>query len=355
MKIAILSDIHFGVRNDSKFFHDRLFEFLENVFFPYLKQNEINTLLILGDTWDRRKYVNFNTLHDVRVRFFQRLRDAGVAVKMIYGNHDVYFRNTNDVNSVDILAETFDNVEVVTDKKIFDFDGLKVGMISWLHSGNVGEGVEWIANAPCEVLCGHFEIKNFEMMRGHLCEHGFESGLFSRFELVLSGHFHIAATRENITYVGNPIQTNWGDYGLEKGFCVLDTETRELFRVRNPFDIYTHLLYDETLDIVAHDYEQYRDKIIRVKVADYEGVNRNKFSLFVDKLSGVAQTVEVQGNDISAGDVEGVEGEAFSADALKLFDQYVGSVDMRGLDVGRLRECFLDCYNETVKGRVLAE
>ena len=106
-------------------------QFYDNVFFPALEEHGIKLLLILGDTWDRRKYINLNTLHVVKERFFRRLENMGVQVKMIYGNHDVFYRNTNEVNSVDFLSKEFSNIEVIEQHKIFDFDGLKLGILPW--------------------------------------------------------------------------------------------------------------------------------------------------------------------------------------------------------------------------------
>src|SRR5574343_969484 len=105
--IAILTDIHIGLRNSNKFFHDRLFEFLENTFLAYIKEHQIKHLLILGDTFDKRKNIDFATLHDARKRFFDVLLELGVDVKIIYGNHDVYHKNTNEVNSIDLLVQDY--------------------------------------------------------------------------------------------------------------------------------------------------------------------------------------------------------------------------------------------------------
>jgi DNA repair exonuclease SbcCD nuclease subunit len=355
MKIAMITDIHFGVRNDALFFHNNLFKFIEEIFLPYMEESGIKTLLILGDTWDRRKYINIHTFHDVKKRFFDKLRDLGVSIKIIYGNHDVYFKNTNEVNSVDVLMESYSNVEVIPTQKVFDFDGLKVGMISWIHSGNLEESMNWISTVDCDVLCGHFEIKNFEMVKGQYCEHGFDSSIFNRFEYVFSGHFHVISTDGHISYIGNPNQTNWSDYGLKKGFHVFDTRTRELEFIENPFNVYEKYTYDDNIDLLEFDYKKYQDKIVRIYVNTVELLNRRKFDLFIDKITQVAFSVDVQEIDFTFGQSDSNDiAEVQFSDTMSLVDQYIESINSDGIDKKKLRAYFSEIYNEALDKTVTA-
>jgi DNA repair exonuclease SbcCD nuclease subunit len=73
MKIAILGDCHFGMRGDSLEFHNYYKKFYEEVFFPYLIENNIDTVFQMGDLFDRRKFINFNTLYLARQYFFDKL------------------------------------------------------------------------------------------------------------------------------------------------------------------------------------------------------------------------------------------------------------------------------------------
>ena len=47
MKIALLGDTHFGVRNDARHFHEYYEKFYSEVFFPYLEEHGINTIIQL--------------------------------------------------------------------------------------------------------------------------------------------------------------------------------------------------------------------------------------------------------------------------------------------------------------------
>ena len=78
MKIAILNDTHFGVRNDSEAFRNYQLKFYNEIFFPYLEKNNITTLIHLGDVVDRRKFINHNTAHNFREKFWDRIHDLKI-------------------------------------------------------------------------------------------------------------------------------------------------------------------------------------------------------------------------------------------------------------------------------------
>ena len=99
MQIALITDQHFGGKQDSQSFCDYIERFYTNQFFPHLKENNISTVIDLGDTFDRRKYVNFQTLHRVKQFYFDVLMENNIQLHSIVGNHSTYFRNTNSVNS----------------------------------------------------------------------------------------------------------------------------------------------------------------------------------------------------------------------------------------------------------------
>ena len=110
MKIALLNDTHFGCRNDSPAFINYQNRFYDELFFPYLIENKIDTLIHLGDVVDRRKFINFNTAHNFQKKFWKRLWDLKIDTHIILGNHDTYYKNTNKVNSIQQLCTSFDGV-----------------------------------------------------------------------------------------------------------------------------------------------------------------------------------------------------------------------------------------------------
>ena len=100
MKIAILNDTHCGCRNSSDIFMDYQERFYTEEFFPYLLENGITQILHLGDYYDNRKTINLKALNHNRRIFLDRLRDHNIHMDIIPGNHDVYFKNTIELNSL---------------------------------------------------------------------------------------------------------------------------------------------------------------------------------------------------------------------------------------------------------------
>ena len=107
MKLCILGDTHFGARGDSLDFHNYFKKFYDEVLFPYLKANDIEVIFQMGDLFDRRKFINFNTLHLCREYFFDRCEILGIKVHTLLGNHDVAFKNTLEVNSTGLLLNEY--------------------------------------------------------------------------------------------------------------------------------------------------------------------------------------------------------------------------------------------------------
>ena len=96
MKIAIITDTHFGARNDNLNFNEYFYKFYENIFFPTLEERGITTCVHMGDVVDRRKFISFRIANDFRKRFINRFQELGVDLHIIIGNHDTYYKNTNN-------------------------------------------------------------------------------------------------------------------------------------------------------------------------------------------------------------------------------------------------------------------
>lgn len=341
-----MSDIHLGARNDSEFYLETFLTFSRETFFPYLKNNNISTLLLLGDIWDRRKYINFNTLSRAIREFFDVLRDMNIDIKIIYGNHDVYFKNTNDINSIDLLLSAYHNIEIVDFAKVFNFDGLNIGLIGWINSGNLKESLEWINTVKADVLAGHFEINNFEISDGIKAKEGFDSSIFSRFEYVFSGHFHVMSNNGQIYYLGNPYQLTWSDYGLKKGFHIFDTDTRKVELIENPIHVYDKHYYNDDCDIIQFDYSQYKNKVVRIYVDTLSLASRKKFDLFVDKMTHVGYDVSIQEVDYALAELMSeTAGDVQYTGALIYIQQYIDSIINENLDKGVLKDYFADIHN----------
>jgi len=192
MKIALITDTHWGVRNDQLAFLDNNKRFIDEVFLPYLDAHSIRTVIHLGDLVDRRKFLNINTAKRLRSDFIQPLHARGITPHLIIGNHDTYYKNTNSVNSIrEFYEHDFTIYESAAE---VEFDGVPILFIPWICDDNREDTLKLIGTTNAQIALGHLELAGFEMYRGSPVSHGDDRVLFDRFDLVCSGHYHHRST-----------------------------------------------------------------------------------------------------------------------------------------------------------------
>ena len=328
MKIAILNDTHCGVRNSSDIFLNYQEKFYTDIFFPYLKEHKITNILHLGDYYEHRKFVNFKALNANRKHFLEPMRDMGITMDIIPGNHDVFYKNTNELCSLkELLGYFTTNVNIIMKPTVLDYDGCKVGVLPWINNDNYEEYTKWALSCKAPILGAHLELKGFDLMAGMPNPHGMNADIFSRFETVISGHFHTRSSQGNVTYLGSQMEFTWADVDDPKYFHVLDTETREVTPVRNPITIFKKVIYDDTkTDYNTVDISQFEKKFIKLIVINKSDLYM--FDKFIDRLQSI-ETYELkiaESFDEYIG--ENVDDDAISLeDTTELLDSYVEAVD----------------------------
>ena len=284
-KVAVLNDTHCGVRNSSDVFLDNAEKFYSDVFFPYLLENNIRHIIHLGDYYDNRKFINFRALNRNRNHFLKPLRDHGITMDIICGNHDTYFKNTSELNSLkELLGHYMNEVTIIQEPRVMEYGSMKIGMVPWIDAANEKQSMDFLANAKCDWIGGHFDIQGYEMMKGIKCEHGLDRTIFNRFEKVLSGHFHTKSEQDNIMYLGSQMEFFWNDAHDPKYFHVIDTETREIEAIRNPHTLHHRIRYDDTnFDYFEYDLSQVDNKFVKVQVINKSDLFT--FDKFIDRLN----------------------------------------------------------------------
>lgn len=286
MKIAIVGDTHFGMRNDSLHFHNYYKKFYQETLLPTLREMGIRKIIQLGDLFDRRKYVNYNTLYLSKQYFFDMLEFNNIQLTTLVGNHDIFFKNTLKVNSIELTLREYQNIHVITYPETMTFDGVDVDLIPWICEENEQQVMAFILNSNSQICMGHFELAGFEMDRGNICHEGMDRNVLAKYDVVLSGHFHHKSSSGNIHYVGTPGEMTWSDYNDKRGFHIFDTETRELTFIENPFKMFHKVVYNddhETVDTVkSKNFSKYTNTIVKVIVA--KKIDPYLFDVFMDKL-----------------------------------------------------------------------
>jgi len=350
MRVILITDLHFGARNDNPAFLTFYEKFYNNCFFPKLVENNITHVLILGDTFDRRKYVNFNTLKKTKEMFFDRLQEMGIEVFMLAGNHDTYFKNTNEVNSIDLLLAEYGNIHVIDDPEEIYIGPHKICMIPWICAENVMRTTGMIDRTDATLCMGHFEIQGFAMYKGMESHEGLNPSMFDKFDMVFSGHYHHRSDNGHIYYLGNPYELTWQDFDDPRGFHLFDLNKRELEFIQNPYKMFYKVYYDDlnkkVEDVIEQDFSQYKESFVKVIVKNK--TNPYWFDLFIEKLEKVGlvdlQVVEDHLNlNLEADDEIVNEAE----DTMTILTKYIDSIEL-DIDRKRLDKLIRTLYDEAL-------
>lgn len=352
MKVAIITDQHFGARNDSVHFLDFYEKFYKETFFPKLREEKVQAVLILGDTFDRRKYMNFYTLKRAKEMFFEPLAYLGIDVHILAGNHDTYFKNTNDVNSVNLLLGEYGASFNVIDHPSHIYVGPhKICMMPWICPENYEDSMETLKDSDAKYCMGHFEIAGFAMYRGMPSEGGLDRGLFRKFEYTFSGHYHHKSNADGIFYLGNPYELTWQDYNDDRGFHIFDLDSEQLEFVKNPNKMFHRIIYDDkenSIDQVTKmDLSSYTNTYVKVVVINK--TNPYLFDKFMNNLYNVNPidiTVVEDFTDIT----EGIEDDMLdqAEDTLTILNKYVDNISEDSIDNNRLKTLLKELYVEAL-------
>ena len=254
-KVLLITDQHFGVRNDNQYYLERYRLFYENIVLPYIDEHGITEIINLGDTFDRRKYVNFNSLDYTHDMWFKPVADRGIRMTCLVGNHDIYYKNTLKVSSPELLLTQYQNINVVSTPTEMTIGGKKMMLVPWICDENRDETLDMITKSKAQYCMGHLELNGFSPVPGYTMEHGDNPDIFKKFKLTCSGHYHMRSRRDRIVYLGNPYQLYWNDYGHERGFHILNTTDATLEFVKNPYNTFSKLFYKDGVGITDEEIE----------------------------------------------------------------------------------------------------
>ena len=340
MKIAIITDQHFGCRKNSKLFHDYFLRFYNDIFFPTLEKEGITTIVDMGDTFDSRKGIDFSVLSWAKNNYYDRLKDMGCTVHTIVGNHTAYYKNTNQVNAVDLLLREYDNVTIYSEATEIKLGDLNVIMIPWINSDNEKKTLSMIEKSKSPVCMGHLELKGFRIHRGYVMEIGTDVNVFDKFDKVYSGHYHTRSDNGKVYYLGNPYEMFWNDYNDTRGFHIFDTETLEHTPIDNPYTMFKSIDYEDT-PYQTFDSRDFEDKIVKVIVRKKSSMK--DFEKFIDKLysSNIAELKVVENFQIKNEEFEAFESE----DTISILNRYIEEAEIE-LDKSVVQKMMQEVYQE---------
>jgi DNA repair exonuclease SbcCD nuclease subunit len=340
MKVAILTDTHYGARKGSKYLHDYFELFYKNVFFPALKEHGVEAVIHMGDAFDSRKSIDYQSLEWAKRVVFEPLRDYDV--HMIIGNHDCYYKNTNNVNSPSLLLQTYPNIRTYSSPQTVKVGGLDIMMVPWICSENYDETLKQIKKTKAKIAMGHLELQGFRVNRNLVMEdHGLEANIFSNFTKVFSGHYHTRSDNGTVFYLGNTYEMYWTDVNDTRGFHIFDTETLEHTPINNPYKLFYNIYYEDT-PYQLFDITEYENKIVKVIVRKKS--KPKDFEKFIDKLytAGIQDLKIVENFEIQ-------ENEDFEIDeeenTMSILNRYIDEAEFE-FDKNVIKGIFQDLYRQ---------
>lgn len=354
MKIAILGDSHFLVRSGSKSFNEYFDKFYTKVFFPYLLNNNIKTVVQMGDIFDNRKQAHLQGLSECKKYFFDKLEEYDIKLYTIVGNHDSFYRDTISVNSQNLLLKEYSNILSIENPQYLQLgQNANALFLPWICKDNYEESMKKIEESSSDICFGHLELRDFAMYKGFICDEGMDWKLFERFEFVFSGHYHHRSHRGNIYYLGTPYELTWQDDSDPKGFHIFDFETRNLDFIQNPYKMFNKLFYDDLLneDVVKDQIENsklesYSGSYIKVIVKNKE--NPYLFDLFIDALYKINPIDLVIIEDMADVLNEEINDIDETEDTLTILSRYIDNVKTKDLDSNKLKNMLSSLYNEAM-------
>jgi DNA repair exonuclease SbcCD nuclease subunit len=146
----------------------------------------------------------------------ERLSAAFEKVYVIMGNHDLFYREKREINSMEFIRN-IPNIHIVNEWLVDD----DVAIIPWIVED------EWkkIPEMKQKYIFGHFEIPYFKMnAMVDMPDVGtIQADHFVNQQYVFTGHFHKRQVRNNIHYIGNAFPHNYADAGDdERGLMILE-------------------------------------------------------------------------------------------------------------------------------------
>ena len=339
MKVAIITDTHYGARKGSKHLHDYFEKFYDDVFFPTLEKEGITTVIHMGDAFDSRKSIDYQSLEWAKRVVFDRLKKYDV--HMIVGNHDCYYKNTNNVNSPGLLLQTYKNIKTYNKIEEVVIDNLKVLFIPWINAENYQDSVNAIKVSDSICAMGHLELNGFRAHRGHVMEEGMACDVFEKFDKVFSGHYHTRSDNGRIFYLGNPYEMFWNDVNDTRGFHIFDTDTLTHTPVNNPYKLFYNIYYEDTNHKLFNATE-YENKIVKVIVRKKS--KPKDFEKFIDKLYSIGvqdlkiiENFDLQENeDFEIGEEE---------NTLSILNRYIDESETQ-YDKSIIKNIFQDLYKQ---------
>lgn len=349
-----IGDLHAGIHNNSIDFMDYQLSVFEKEIIPYCTNHGIKLVVFVGDFFDNRKTTNTMTLHNFRTRVIEVLHAMGISCIIILGNHDLYFRDSVDISTVqEFFSNRYKGVFVITKPMSTRVGGSVIDFIPWICKENNDQIMQFISKSTANVAIGHFELTGFKFdKKGMVCDGGLSPKVLKNYERVYSGHFHGESEQGNIKYLGVPYQLTASDIDDPKGFYVFDDVARTVEFIPSELKMFYQVEYDETqkVKLNINDFAKYKNAVVKLIV-----INKKSNAAFAKYRDMFHQVGVLKLNIVEVEDVQYDSNTlvtvAEAEDTEQLISDSVANVTAVDVDPKRLRVLMKDIYTRALDKR----
>lgn len=339
MKIAMIADLHFGIKKADPTFMESQLRFFKEQFVPELNASGIKDIWILGDVFDTRQAINTSVIYNVIDLFNETLKDFNI--KIIVGNHDMYLTTDVGITSLKILS-VLPHVTIYDKQMTLEIDGKKILMQPWI----VDYAQEDLIKGKYDYAFMHADIIGFDMGGGRLSESGLMAKeLLKKVDAVYTGHYHNGIHRQfekgkSVTYLGAPYQLTRIDRGGTRGYHILDIATGERTMVENKVSMkFTRHVYpDVNLEVIPGN-------VVDLDIPAEYNDQTKKISVLVTKLERLKPAYPVNINYLPSEDDTEEIIDTENLNIITLFKNYISQVELEPVYKDKLYDSFIELYN----------
>lgn len=267
-RIWFITDTHLGLRNNSNEWIDQIREYFFDWFFPLVRKHYKpgDILFHLGDYFDSRQSINLKVLNlgvDVAEECSKIFREG---VYIIVGNHDIWGKSNNDINSLKSL-KWIPGINILEEPDTMIANGKKILLMPW-RKDHEAESSFLESADPHDILCCHTDIRGLKFNKFTRVETGSSVSEFEKFKNVYSGHIHYSQRSGNINMLGSPYEITRSDMDNPKGITLLDLSTMEEIYFPNDFSPkFKRLYFNDILELNVDELEPiFRNNFIDIMI-----------------------------------------------------------------------------------------
>jgi DNA repair exonuclease SbcCD nuclease subunit len=345
--IVLISDIHMGIRNSSKEWLENQEDYFENFFIPLIEnyEKEDSYLIVAGDIFDNRQSINVLVLHKT-INIFKKLSERFKEIHIIAGNHDVFLKSSNEITSLDGIANISNNIFLYKDPEMIEIDKTKFFMVPWINDKVKEVEVIKSQNKKADYLVCHTEVKGFYYNTKVRVKDGNDISVYKGYKRVFAGHFHYRQNKGNLYYLGSPLHFTRADIDDKKGIYVLDTQTEklELFE-NNHSPEFTKIKVNDVLNMTLEEVKDItRNNYVDIYTDD-EFISKYNIHLLMKKLTEVRSIkVNIIELERKINEVVATSDKKFSV--VDLCETYMDDNDFEDTEKEKISDYVKNIYNK---------